>query len=272
MRELRHLRLIGIADEQRRAAGKQRHRRERAVRCDGAQGIDDIRKTLDRPHRRGSVLAEARAIRRFPQPHDHGQVDERVEEDAVRGAEMQQRRSDSRAREHAEIARRGDQPHRAWKLRRADHVVEKKLRGWIPQHAGHAVHDEQHACMPHLELARVEQHAPRDRHARKDDHAKLDDPARIEPIAERARRDGQQQERQPVRNDCEAAKPGRFEFLEDDPVADDVLAEIRGHHGSDTEKEDAKAGMAQRAGGARGDGSSGFGQGARPDGAEDRPS
>ena len=60
-------------------------------------------------------------------------------------------------------------------------------------------------------------------------HADLDDAARIEPVGERAGRDREQQERQPVRHHREARQRRRMEFLKHHPVADDVL-DIVGHH------------------------------------------
>jgi hypothetical protein len=57
----------------------------------------------------------------------------------------------------------------------------------------------------------------------------LDDPARIETVGQRASGHGEQQERQPVRDDGEPRERRRMEFLKHHPVADDVL-DIVGHH------------------------------------------
>ena len=51
-----------------------------------------------------------------------------------------------------------------------------------------------------------------------------------------------------MRDDSKPAEPREMEFLEDDPVTDDVLDEVRSHHSGREDEEDPEAGMRQCAG------------------------
>jgi hypothetical protein len=84
--------------------------------------------------------------------------------------------------------------------------------------------------MPDLQRVGREQDSPAERAQHEQHHPGLDDALGIVAVVERARPDGEQQERQPVRDYREAAERRRFELLVDDPVADYVLDGVR-HHG-----------------------------------------
>src|SRR5690606_31068280 len=63
---------------------------------------------------------------------------------------------------------------------------------------------------------------------------------------ERTGVNGQQQERQPVCDDCETGERRRLELAEDDPVADDVLDVVGHHRAGKAEKETSIARMTKR--------------------------
>jgi hypothetical protein len=202
-----------------------------------------------KPHRRPrpAVLAEARSVRRLPQPQDERQVDHRVEEDAVgRSEDQQDAAAHRRPQQQAEVAPRRVQPDGALQLRRADDLMEQELRCRSPQDAGEAVHDEDRLGLPHLQRVGDEEEAPGERGQHEEQHAELNDAARIEAIGERARVDREQQERQPVRQDGEAAQRRRLKLLEHDPIADHVLDAVSHHRQRRGEKEGAKTRVAQR--------------------------
>ena len=67
--KFRHLRLIGIGDDQRRRTGQQDHRQNDAMRRNRARGVDDVGQTTHGGAARGRICgAEARPVGRSPQP------------------------------------------------------------------------------------------------------------------------------------------------------------------------------------------------------------
>ena len=204
--EIRHLRAIGIADEERRAAGEQRHRDDDGMLGDIAHGLHDIGEAAHRALRRRRRAAKARTIGRVHQPQHERQIEHGVEQNAVRRPEREQNdAADRRADQHADIARGGVEPHRAHQIGGADDVVEQQLVRRLPQHAGAAVDHQQHHGVPHLQRAGDEEVAPAERRGDEQAHAALDEAARIEAIGERAAGNREQQKRQPMRHHGEAA-------------------------------------------------------------------
>ena len=238
---------MGVADEEGSATRQDDHRDDRAVGSDVAEGREDFGQARERASGRARAGAERRPVGRLPQPQRQRQVDQDVQQDAPGGTEHQhQTAADGRAEQNAERAPRRDHPDRALELGGADDIVDQELRGRCPDHAREAVQDQQHRRVPNLEGIGQEQDAPAGRHDHEQDHAELDDPARIEPVGERAGIDREQQERHPVGEHREAGERGRFELLEDDPVADHVLDIVR-HHGEHRVTQiGAPAGMAER--------------------------
>ena len=229
MREPRHLRLIRVADEERGPSSQQRHRYDCRVGGNGAERIDDIGEAAHARRSRG-LLPKARAIGRAPQPQGQRQIDERVRKDAMRRAQRkQQRGTDCRAQQQAQVTSARREPHGALQLVRAHDVVDERLRRRIPQHARDAVYYQQGHRMPHLQCVRHEEDAPRHRHEHEQRHTKLNDPPRIQTIGEGTHVHRKEQERKPMRNHRKSAQGRRTELLEDDPVADDVLDAVGQH-------------------------------------------
>jgi hypothetical protein len=77
-------------------------------------------------------------------------------------------------------------------------IVEQHLHRREPQHAGAAVHYQQHHRLPHLQSVGDEEITPAERHQDEQQHAALDDAARIETVGERAGGDREQEKWQPV--------------------------------------------------------------------------
>ena len=75
--EARHLRLVGVADQERGQPGEQRHRDQHRLRADVADGLHDVGEAAhgDAP-RRGVLGADGR----LEQPEQQRQVEQRVEE------------------------------------------------------------------------------------------------------------------------------------------------------------------------------------------------
>ena len=220
--------MVGVADHEGGQSGEQRHRDQDPLRADVADRLHDVGKAADRnPPGRGVLGAGGGP----EQPEQHRQIEQRVEYDAVGGAERQHDdAADGRTDQDAQITRRRVQPHRARQIGRADDVVEQQLVRRLPQHAGAAMDDEQQHRVPHLKRVGDEEDAPSRRCHDEEQHPALDDAARIEPVGQRAYGDRKQQERKPVRQHRKAGQRGRMEFLEDHPIADHVL-DIVGHHG-----------------------------------------
>lgn len=82
----RHLGVVGIADHEGGQAGEQRHRGQEAMGDDVADGLHDVGKAADGEafHRQSLV-----AGRRPEQPEQHRQIEQRIDDDAVGGAERQ---------------------------------------------------------------------------------------------------------------------------------------------------------------------------------------
>ena len=125
--------------------------------------------------------------------------------------------------EEAKIAAGRIEPHRTRQHIDADHVVQQHLAGRAPEHGSHAVYGEERDRMPHLQRVGHEQHAPEERAAGEEEHAELDHAPRIVAIGERAREHAEEQIGQPMRQDGKARQSRRMKFLEDHPVADDML-------------------------------------------------
>ena len=58
--EARHLRVIGVADEKRGAAGEQDHRNDDVMPADVARGLHDVGEAAHRAPRRSGAFAKAR--------------------------------------------------------------------------------------------------------------------------------------------------------------------------------------------------------------------
>jgi len=205
---------------------------------DFLQRPPDVAEVAHRARRdRDAGGAEFRSVRSDREPEDERQVQRCIDEDAkVRTEPEQQHAADAGPHQHAELARGRVEAYRALQVLAADDIVQQQLRGRSPEHAGHAVHDQQRGGVPDLQRPGDEQHAPGDRHAHEQRHAELDHAAWIEAVGERARVHRKQQKRQPVRDDGEAAERGRIELAEDHPVADHVL-DVVGHHRQRREQE-----------------------------------
>ncbi len=153
--------------------------------------------------------------------------------------------ADGGPRQHAKIACRGAEPHRALKVLGPDDVVKQKLRRRIPQHPGDPMNDQQYPRVPHLQRIGQKQHAPAQRHAHEEHHPDLDDAAGVEPLREGARVDREKQKRQPVRYDGEATECCRMKLAEDHPIADDVLDVVGQHRQRGTDEIHAETGVPQ---------------------------
>ena len=261
MGEARHLRLVGVADEQRRPACQQHHGDDGGIAGDAARRVDDVAQAADGALRLGGVGGRG-AGRRFAsvralQPPQHGQVDECVDDDAKRGTEgVQQSGADGRTGHHAEVTPGGAQAHRTGQQFSADQIVHEHLAWRQPQHARHAMQHQQYGGMPGLQQAGVDEQAPCHGHGHEQQHAGLDDATRVDAVGQRADMHREQQVGHPVRDDRESAQRRRAELLEHDPVADHML-DVVGHHGQHVaEQEAAVMGLAQR-----GEGSGVRGQG-----------
>ena len=247
VRELRHLRLMGVADEEGSATRQDDHRDDRAVGSDVAEGREDFGQARERASGRARAGAERGPVGRLPQPQRQRQVDQDVQQDAPGGSEGDhQRTAHRRPEQDPELPPRRDRPDRALELGRTDDVVDQELRRGRPDHPREAVQDQKHGSVPNLEGIGQEQDAPAGRDEHEQHHAELDDPAGIEPVGERPGIDREQQERHPVGEHREAGERRRFELLEDDPVADHMLDIVR-HHGEHRVTQiGAPAGMAER--------------------------
>ena len=214
---------------------------------DIADGVDDVGKAAHGAVRPGRVLAEARPVGRLDEPQHQRQVEHRVEQDAVRGAEREHDdAAHGRADQHADIARRRVEPHRAHEVGRADDVIEQELVRRLPQHAGAAMDHQQHHRVPHLKGAGDEEIPPAERGQDEQAHAALNEAARVEPVRQRAGGDREHQEREPVRQHRKPGQRRRVELLIQHPVADHVL-DIVGHHRQHVGRElDLKAAIAER--------------------------
>ena len=89
-----------------------------------------------------------------------------------------------------------------------DNVVDQELRRRSPEHASEPVDDQQHDRMPLFQAVVEEQDPPPEGGEDEHPHADLNDAPGIEPVAERARVDGEQQERHPVGDHRESLQAG----------------------------------------------------------------
>ena len=76
------LRVVGVSDQERGAAGENHHRYDDALASDIAHRLSDVREAAHGAPRRRLSLAETRSVRRIHQPQHQGQVEHRVEQDA----------------------------------------------------------------------------------------------------------------------------------------------------------------------------------------------
>jgi hypothetical protein len=161
----RHLRAVGIADEERRRPGQNRHRHNDGMVANCAHGVGDVGQAAHGAPRRRHSGAKARPIRRVHQPEQERQIKDRIEKDAVGWSEPEQDEpTRRRPNQHAEIACGGIEPDRAHQIGRPDDVVEQHLHRRKPQHAGAAMHHQQQHRLPHLQGVGDEQIAPAERH------------------------------------------------------------------------------------------------------------
>ena len=235
--EARHLRTVGIADEERRAPGQKRHRNNDGVFRDVADCVHDVGKAAHRPMRRRSANSEPRTVRRVHQPQDERQVEQGVKQDAMRRPKREHHgAAHRRPDQHAQVARRSIEPYRAHQIRWTDDLIEEELIRRLPQHAGAAMNDQQHHRMPHLQGSGDKKITPAQRCDDEQEHSALNDATRIEAIGKRADGHGKHQKRQPMRHHRETRQGWRMEFLKHHPVADDVLDVVR-HHRQDVGEE-----------------------------------
>jgi hypothetical protein len=246
-REAGHLRLICVADEERRTAGQHRHGRDDRIVSDVTNHCDHVADAAYSRRRRGLLAAKSRSIRRFPQPQREREINQRVAEQRVSWTHRKQESAaDCGAEEHAQIAAGGIETHRALQTVATDDIVQQQLRWSRPQHSGDPVRNEQRCGMPQLQRIREDQHSPRERHQYENHHAALNETPRVDALREGTDRHGKEQERQPVSNDCKAAERRRLEVLKDHPVGDHVL-DVVGHHGQHAAGQEwTKARVAQR--------------------------
>ena len=229
--EFGHLRLIGIGDEKRRRSGQQDHRYDDGIVPDFPEGFDNVGDASygAGPHSRWRP--ETRAVGRFPQPQHERQIDQGIQREPVdRSKNEKKGRPQSRSREQSQIPRRRHQTHGGRQLRRTDNVVDQHLARRAPEHAGAAMKQEQHRCVPHLQGIGEDEQRPGDRAEHEQRHADLHETARIESVGECTSKRREQKKRQPMREHGEAAERRGLEFLERDPVGDDVFDAV-GHHG-----------------------------------------
>ena len=74
-----------------------------------------------------------------------------IDKESHRRPEQQHgRAADAGAQEHAQLAARGIEPHRALQIFAPDDVVNDQLAARPAEHTGHAVDDQQDARVPHL--------------------------------------------------------------------------------------------------------------------------
>src|SRR5207249_1000433 len=120
--------------------------------------------------------------------------------------------------QHGDVAADGVESDRAREMLRPDDVMDDELNRRRHDDAGHAMDHEERGGVP----------APQG--------ARLEELAAIEAVGESTRVDGEDEERNPVADDGEAAERRRVERLEDDPVAGDVLDAL-GRHADERQQE-----------------------------------
>ena len=104
------------------------------------------------------------------------------------------------------------------------------MRGHIPENTRQAMDHQQQHGRPDLQGVGDEHVSPSGRTQHEKHHANLDQPPGVVAIGERTGRQREDQERDPMRDDCKAAQHRRIEFLEHDPVTHHML-DVIGHHG-----------------------------------------
>ena len=230
VRKARHLGLVAVSDEERRSTCKRNHDSEHGNRADLPEGLDDVRQTTNGAPRRRAVLTKMAPIRGRHQPQEQRKVENRVDEDAVRGADRDHdEAADARTDEDSEVTRRRGKTNRARQCRKADDVVKEHLARRDPQDPRAPVNDEEHHRVPHLECVGDKEVAPPCRGHDEEQGSGLDEAPRVEAVVQRTDGDREGQKRQPVGDHGKAAQRGGVEFLKHHPVAHDVL-DVVGHH------------------------------------------
>ena len=149
VREPRHLRLVAVADEERRRAGQGHHGRERRKHADLAHRLHDVGDPADGAPGRRPFAPEVTAVRRADEPENERQIERGVQEDAACRAEREHdEAADAGPDEDAEIAGGGGEAHRARERGWPCDVVEQHLTRRDPENARAPVDDEERHRVP----------------------------------------------------------------------------------------------------------------------------
>jgi len=162
VRVLRHQRLVGVADEERRGAAEDDHRRDARIRARLAEDVPGFGQPEARPSRRLAAPAVA-GVGHADEEDRQRKVDQHVGQDAPRRSQPQHEpATHGRAEQDREVPAAGVEPDRAVELLGADHVVQDELDRRDADDAGRAVDEEEDDGVPDAKRIGEEEDTPRD--------------------------------------------------------------------------------------------------------------
>ncbi len=142
MSKLRHLRLEGIAHEQRCCSTEKDHGKNRRIRRRLTHELNCTGEAQARRLHAHPFITPMAGIGQHKHQEDHRREHKDVDEKSNRRPEKQHRRpADGRTEENTELTCRGIEPDRALQILAADNVMNDELAPRSPNHSRHSVYN-----------------------------------------------------------------------------------------------------------------------------------